>query len=315
MGDKSGDITTVEISNAVYCVREPGDKFSVSPVAEHPEICADCSVSRGEEADSLTYPAEGWEEGLPIGVDLLAGANNCICCPDPMALAKACSKTGTSPCRHYQLFEYLRNHPGEVDIEFYKAMWRSPPVGYYGNCSIFFAELNKDVEEPEFKKGSIKSFHCFGPAYPQIYHAAPYDRQIPGLTHSFFEINLTDPTPKEVTNQAMLTAGSYLGEACIALDAKVHDLGGIDYQWEPQRQLIEEARAEFWMGRNYQLSAQLATGHEAMSLYTKAMTHLARAMAIAKQAYNGIKGYTYLEPACEPHPVDPPAPPKGGGKK
>lgn len=239
---------------------------------------------------AYTYPRAGWESGLPVEEDFLVGANNSICCPVPMGAAIACGKRGSSPCRHYQLFEYLRLNPLAVDIEFYKAMWRSPPVGKYGNCSIFFAELSAK---------SLKSFHCFGPDYPQVLHAAGYDRQIPGLTHSFYEINLTSPTPKDVSHAAVYAAGNYLGEACMALDAKVQATG-IDFEFEPQRQLIEEARAEFWMGRNYQLSAQLAKGTEAVTLYTKAMTHLTRAMAIAKQAYNGIEGYTYLTPACVP---------------
>jgi hypothetical protein len=260
-----------------------------TPAMEDPSICTDdCTVSSAEAA-TIAYPALGWELPLPKEVDFLAGSNNSICCPNPMAQALACRTTGDSQCRNYQLFNYLLGAPGAVDIEFFKEMWRSKPVGKYSNCSIFFAEFNPD---------SVKSFHCFGPCYPQTYHHAVYDRQIPGQTHSFYEINLTDATPREVAYRAMRTAGEYLGDACFALDGLVQATG-IDYQYEPQRQLIAEAQDEFWMGRNYQLSAaKLGSGSEAMALYSKAMTHLTRSMAIAKQAYNGLVGYTYLSPIC-----------------
>jgi hypothetical protein len=219
-----------------------------------------------------------------------------------MSAALACGKTGDSPCRNYQLFKYLLDNPGAVDIEFFKAMWRSPPVGKYSNCSIMFAELSD---------GSYKSFHCFGPAYPQVYHHAVYDRQIPGQTRSFYEIDLTNPTPKDVAYRAMRTAGEYIGDADFCLNTAVHATG-IDYRYEPQRLLLEEARDEFWAGRNAQLSAQLATDTEALMYYTNAMTHLTRAMAIAKQVYNSIVGYTYLTPACTPTdtctPLCPPVP-------
>lgn len=286
MGDTSGALYIVEISNAVSCVRQPGEW--ASPVHENPSVCDNCSISWGTEADSLTYPDAGWETNLPKDVDFLVGANNSICCPDPMSLAKACGKTGDSPCRNYQLFEYLRLNPGDVDIEFYKAMWRSQPVGKYSNCSIFFAELSED---------SIKSFHCFGPAYPQTYGHAKYDRQVPGQTNSFYEIDLSKATPKDVAYRAMRTAGEYLGEADFALSGALKATG-IDYQYEPQRLLLEEANREFWMGRNNQLSALLAEDTEALMYYTKAMTHLTRSMAISKQALNGVVGYTYLATFC-----------------
>jgi hypothetical protein len=209
-----------------------------------------------------------------------------------MDLANACRKTGDSPCRHYQQFEYLRNNPGAVDIEFFKSMWRSPPAGKYSNVSIMFAELN-DAD------GSYKSFHCFGPCYPQTYHHAKYDRQIPGQTNTFYEVNLSDATPKDVCHQAVRAAGEYLGDADFCLSEAL-EATGINYQYEPHRQLYEEAINEFWMGRNYKLSAQLATGTEALALYTKAMTHLTRSMAISRMVLNGVVGYTYLTPACTP---------------
>jgi hypothetical protein len=238
------------------------------------------------------YPAAGWQNqiGMPKEDDFLVGSNNSICCPDPMALALACGKRGDSPCRNYQLFDYLLTNPGNVDLEFFKSMWRSPPVGKYSNVSIFFAELSD---------GSYKSFHCFGPCYPQAYHHRKYDREVPGQTHSFFEIDLSDPTPKDVAYKAMRAAGEYLGDADFCL-ATATQATGIDYRYEPHRLLLEEAREEFWAGRNAQLSAQLAEGTEALALYTKAMTHLARSMAIARQVYNGVVGFTYLPPACTP---------------
>lgn len=228
MGDAGGDIYIVEISNAISCVRQPGEW--ASPVYELPSICDDCSVNRTTEAPLIKYPALGWEIGLPTEVDFLVGSNNSICCPDPMAAAVACGMSGDSPCRNYQLFKYLTDNLGATDLEYYKAMWRSQPVGKYGNCSIFFAELSE---------GSYKSFHCFGPAYPQTYGHAKYDRQIPGQTHTFYEIDLSNATPKDVAYRAMRTAGEYLGEADFAVSGALKATG-IDVQYEPQRLLLEE---------------------------------------------------------------------------
>ncbi len=190
-------------------------------------------------------------------------------------------KSNSSPSRNKEIFGFLSNYQGKVDVDFAKMMWRH--TGYQQICHQ--SNMDTVVALPrEGDKGVL--YICTGPASRKT--GRGYWQIAP--THSFFKLNLAS-SPEAVVKEAKKAANDTIGTAHLELQK----LDFKDTPYAALNEIFAQAVTEYYAGVNKSYKGQFASGNEALFYYSQAATAFARCQAHALQVYNAL-----VSPATNP---------------
>ena len=198
--------------------------------------------------------------------------------------------------RNLTFWDLLHNYHGNIDVEFMKMILRFPgnPPPYPpddGWDAKICRPSNNWVSVSVPDDGDEGVVHiCTGPAGRVIHSSKASNGKtmkstymyING-THTFYQLRLAD-NPKAVVSQARSDAKNEIANAY----KEFMQLSPVDKGYEGVNKIYSIANAEYYQGNQLMNKALLASGNEALILFSKAATAYTRSQAHASQVYEAI---------------------------
>lgn len=282
--DVTGDAYVVEWTRALKSIRKPGDF--------------------GEK--DFIYSTNNFfnDEMIPA-------------CKETKFIEHAGRFTGSTSAvaRNMELWNMLHNYHSEINLNFVKMMWRFPGEGLpsflgapwpeeeeQGRILSYGRIANLDnaylaITVPDNgDKGVI--YISTGPAAKITYPLGGDRHYQIANTYTFYKLHLASG-PTAITNAAKQDAVCHTyqnGEAYIAQSQReLRKLNYTDPGYSYLNDLFSKSVAAFYKGENAYTKAQIASGNEAIFLYSEATTAFTKAQSFALQVYNNL-----VPPATSP---------------
>ena len=185
--------------------------------------------------------------------------------------------------RNEQVFNFLRNYQGKIDLEFLKMMYRNPGTPGLGNHTN-----NRVVIAIPDDGNKGLAYICTGSANrnPTIYYPLieAWSIALPiNPTYSFFEIALAE-SPIKIVVAAQKTAEKYLIHTMVELNKRNYS----NPEYAPLAKIFAQAKSEYFRGTNAWANAQSTTGKELLYYCSRAATGFTRSQALARQVYEEL---------------------------
>lgn len=201
--------------------------------------------------------------------------------------------------RNLEIWNMLHNYRGEVDLDFFKMMWRFPgdPPPYAQGAQTYIDTRGEDWNQmichllneyvtimlpDDGDKG--KMYICAGPAGRVAYPVDPtgYSFQI-AATHTFYELTLAS-SPAAVVGAAKIVANDYIAEAYYRLMRRNYT----DTGYAALNELFSLANTEYYQGYMANNKGLLTHGNEALLHFGEAATAFTRSQAHARQVLHAL---------------------------
>lgn len=185
--------------------------------------------------------------------------------------------------RNEQVFNFLRNYRGKIDLEFLKMIYRNPGTPGMGNPTNNRVVIAKPDEGQEGL-----AFVCTGSANrnPTIYYPmiAAWGIALPvNPTYSFFELALAE-SPARIVSVAQKTSEKVL----IKAHGELHKKNYGNPEFAPLSAIFSQAKSEYLRGGSAEAHAVSGEGREALYYYSRAATAYTRCQALAEQVYEEL---------------------------
>lgn len=204
------------------------------------------------------------------------------------ALTKEGRKAGDSfgdnaEPRNEQIFNFLRNYQGKIDLEFLKMMYRNPGTPGLGNHTN-----NRVVIAMPDNGNKGLAYVCTGSVNrnPTIYYPmiAAWSIALPvNATYSFFELALME-SPAKIVSAAQKTAEKYLIRTHVELNKKNYS----NPEFAPLSAILSEAKSEYFKGIAAEANAISTKDRQSLYYFSRAATAYTKSQALAEHVYEEL---------------------------